>query len=484
MAAGTSGPARSGCGPGTIELNADRADDERIDAGHRQHRRPAGPDRLPPAPAGRQRRARLRPRRRARLPAGHPVRHVPAVRARRVARGAAVALRGDRRVPGIQRDGRGPRWLRSPRSAYAALYGPTVGDQVRLGDTDLWIEVEEDLTVGGEEAVFGGGKSIRESMAQGTHDPSGGRARTPSSPTSWSWTGGASSGPTSASATAGSSRSAGRATPTSPTACTPTCVIGAVDRRDRRRGPDPHRRRDGLHVHLLSPSQLHEALATGITTIVRRRHRPVRGLEGDDGDAGRVAPASRCTARLDACRSTCCCWARATRSAPRRCASRRWPARRATRCTRTGAPPRPPSTPRCGPPTEWGLQVALHSDSLNEAGYVESTLRAIDGRGRSTRSTSRARAAATRRTSCRSPPAARHPRLDEPDAAAHGQHRRRAPRHADGLPPPNPGRPGGPGVRRVADPGDDDRRRGHPARPGRASRSRRRTRRRWAGSAR
>ena len=54
------------------------------------------------------------------------------------------------------------------RAEYAALYGPTVGDQVRLADTDLWIEVEQDLTAGGEEAVFGGGKSIRESMAQGS----------------------------------------------------------------------------------------------------------------------------------------------------------------------------------------------------------------------------------------------------------------------------------------------------------------------------
>src|SRR6185437_543488 len=61
-----------------------------------------------------------------------------------------------------------------PRSEYAALYGPTVGDQVRLGDTDLWIEVEDDLTFGGEEAVFGGGKSIRESMAQGTRTSAGG----------------------------------------------------------------------------------------------------------------------------------------------------------------------------------------------------------------------------------------------------------------------------------------------------------------------
>ena len=38
------------------------------------------------------------------------------------------------------------------RAQYAALTGPTVGDQIRLGNTDLWIEVERDLTVGGDEA--------------------------------------------------------------------------------------------------------------------------------------------------------------------------------------------------------------------------------------------------------------------------------------------------------------------------------------------
>lgn len=54
------------------------------------------------------------------------------------------------------------------RAAYASLYGPTTGDRIRLADTDLWIEVEEDRCFGGEEAVFGGGKSIRESMAQAT----------------------------------------------------------------------------------------------------------------------------------------------------------------------------------------------------------------------------------------------------------------------------------------------------------------------------
>ena len=57
-----------------------------------------------------------------------------------------------------------------PRRAYAEMYGPTVGDRVRLADTDLIIEVERDLTLGaggyGEEVKFGGGKTIRDGMGQ------------------------------------------------------------------------------------------------------------------------------------------------------------------------------------------------------------------------------------------------------------------------------------------------------------------------------
>jgi urease subunit alpha len=58
--------------------------------------------------------------------------------------------------------------MRIGRDRYGALYGPTVGDRLRLADTDLFLEVEQDLCVGGDEAVFGGGKTIRESMLQGT----------------------------------------------------------------------------------------------------------------------------------------------------------------------------------------------------------------------------------------------------------------------------------------------------------------------------
>ncbi len=56
--------------------------------------------------------------------------------------------------------------MKLDRKRYADLYGPTVGDRVRLADTDLFIEVERDCNIYGEEAVFGGGKSIRDGMGQ------------------------------------------------------------------------------------------------------------------------------------------------------------------------------------------------------------------------------------------------------------------------------------------------------------------------------
>src|ERR671921_2368105 len=52
------------------------------------------------------------------------------------------------------------------RIKYANMYGPTTGDKVRLGDTDLVIEIERDHTVYGDESKFGGGKTIRDGMAQ------------------------------------------------------------------------------------------------------------------------------------------------------------------------------------------------------------------------------------------------------------------------------------------------------------------------------
>jgi urease subunit alpha len=67
------------------------------------------------------------------------------------------------------------------RQAYAEMFGPTVGDRVRLADTALMIEVEKDFTLYGEEVKFGGGKVIRDGMGQG--QGSSARWPTRSSPT-------------------------------------------------------------------------------------------------------------------------------------------------------------------------------------------------------------------------------------------------------------------------------------------------------------
>src|SRR5277367_3811697 len=64
------------------------------------------------------------------------------------------------------------------RSSYASMYGPTVGDRIRLADTQLLIRVEEDRTVYGEEVKFGGGKVIRDGMGQSQVSRAGGAVDT------------------------------------------------------------------------------------------------------------------------------------------------------------------------------------------------------------------------------------------------------------------------------------------------------------------
>ena len=55
---------------------------------------------------------------------------------------------------------------------YAMMYGPTVGDKVRLADTNLVVEVEKDYTIYGDEVKFGGGKTIRDGMGQSVNTTS------------------------------------------------------------------------------------------------------------------------------------------------------------------------------------------------------------------------------------------------------------------------------------------------------------------------
>ena len=71
---------------------------------------------------------------------------------------------------------------RISRAAYAEMFGPTIGDKVRLADTELIVEVEQDFTIYGEEVKFGGGKVIRDGMGQ-CRSPAPRAPSTRSSPT-------------------------------------------------------------------------------------------------------------------------------------------------------------------------------------------------------------------------------------------------------------------------------------------------------------
>lgn len=57
------------------------------------------------------------------------------------------------------------------REEYASMYGPTVGDTVRLSTTDLWVKIEHDFTVHGDECTFGGGKTLRDGIGQASGRP-------------------------------------------------------------------------------------------------------------------------------------------------------------------------------------------------------------------------------------------------------------------------------------------------------------------------
>lgn len=263
------------------------------------------------------------------------------------------------------------------RERYAALYGPTVGDQVRLGDTDLWIEVTEDRTAGGEEAVFGGGKSIRESMAQSTRTRAQGALDTViTNAIILDWWGvvradvGLRDGRIVALGRSGN--------PDVADGVHPDLVIGPSTDVISGEGRILTAGAFDAHVHLLSPSQLHEALATGITTVAGGGTGPSEGSKATTvTGTGHLRHILRAldpvpvnvlllgkgnTVNADALAEQALAGAGGYKI------HEDWGATPAALDAALRAA------------QEWGLQVALHSDSLNEAGFVQSTVDAIGGR--------------------------------------------------------------------------------------------------------
>ena len=264
------------------------------------------------------------------------------------------------------------------RAEYAALYGPTVSDQVRLGDTDLWIEIEADYTAGGEEAVFGGGKSIRESMAQGMKTSAEGALDTVITNAivldHWGIV------RADVGIRAGRIVALGRAgNPDIADGVHPDLEIGPGTDVISGEGKILTAGGIDLHVHLLSPSQIHEALATGLTTIAGGGTGPSEGTK-----ATTVTPGpwhlQMMHRSLDAFPMNFLIMSKGNTVSAAALKEQALAGSGGYKVHEDWG-----STPAAidaalKAADDWGLQVALHSDSLNEAGFVASTVAAIGGR--------------------------------------------------------------------------------------------------------
>jgi urease subunit alpha len=352
------------------------------------------------------------------------------------------------------------------RARYAELYGPTVGDRIRLADTDLLIEVTEDRCrgpQGGDEVVFGGGKVIRESMGQARTTRGEG---TPDLVITGAvvldhW------GVVKADVGVRDGRivALGKAgNPDTMDGVHPELVIGPSTEIVAGNGMILTAGGVDCHVHLISPTQIPEALGSGITTWIGGGTGPADGTK-----ATTVTPGAWYVARmlesLDAWPINVALLGKGNTVGGEALREQvlagisgfklheDWGSTPAAidACLRVA--------------DESGIQVAIHTDTLNEAGYVQDTPRRDrragnsrvphGGCGRRPRAGHHHRGRSAARTAV----------VDEPDPPAHREHRRRAPRHAHGLPPPQADRAGGPGVRRVAHPAVDDRSRGPAPRP-------------------
>ncbi len=268
--------------------------------------------------------------------------------------------------------------VRISRAEYAALYGPTTGDQIRLGDTDLWIEVEQDLTAGGEEAVFGGGKSIRESMAQGSTTRAQGAPDTVITNVvvldHW--------GIVRADVGIRDGRivALGRAgNPDIADGVHPELRIGPST--DIISGEGKILTAGGFdsHVHLLSPSQVAEALATGLTTLAGGGTGPSEGSK-----ATTVTPGSwhlrQVHRALDPLPVNVLLLGKGNTVSVDGLAEQALAGAGGYKLHEDWGSSPAAIDAALTAAERWGLQVALHSDSLNETGYVQSTIDAIAGR--------------------------------------------------------------------------------------------------------
>ncbi|MGY3556276.1 urease subunit alpha [Williamsia sp. R60] len=269
------------------------------------------------------------------------------------------------------------------RARYADLFGPTVGDRIRLADTNLLIEVTEDRSGGpglaGEEAVFGGGKVIRESMGQGR------ATRADGSPDTiitgvvvldhWGIIKadlGIRDGRIVALGKAGN--------PDTMDGVHPDLVIGPSTEIVAGNGKIVTAGGIDCHVHFICPQIMDEALGNGITTLIGGGTGPAEGSKATTVTPGAWHLASMLQATDHWPMNIALLGKGNTVSADSMREQLRAGASGFKLHEDWGSTPA--AIDAClRIADESGVQVALHSDTLNEAGFVEQTLGAIAGRG-------------------------------------------------------------------------------------------------------
>jgi urease subunit alpha len=268
------------------------------------------------------------------------------------------------------------------RARYAALFGPTTGDRIRLADTDLFIEITEDRSGGpglaGDEAVFGGGKVLRESMGQSRATRAEGAPDTViTGAVIIDYWGiikadiGIRDGRITAIGKAGN--------PDIMSGVHPDLVVGPSTEVIAGNGRIVSAGAIDCHVHLICPQIMEEALGGGITTIVAGGTGPAEGSK-----ATTVTPGSWHLARMLEALDTWPLNVALLGKGNTVSAESMWEQ------LRGGAAgfklhedwgTTPAAIDAClTVADEAGVQVNLHSDTLNEAGFVEDTLAAINGR--------------------------------------------------------------------------------------------------------
>lgn len=269
------------------------------------------------------------------------------------------------------------------RARYAALFGPTTGDRIRLADTDLFIEITEDRSGGpglaGDEAVFGGGKVLRESMGQSRATRADGAPDTVITGAviidHWGIIKadiGIRDGRIAAIGKAGN--------PDIMTGVHPDLVVGPSTEVIAGNGRILTAGAIDCHVHLICPQIMEEALGGGITTIVAGGTGPAEGSK-----ATTVTPGSWHLARmlesLDSWPLNVALLGKGnTVSAEAMWEQLRGGAAGFKLHEDWGTTPA--AIDACLTVAEAaGVQVNIHTDTLNEAGFVEDTLAAIKGRG-------------------------------------------------------------------------------------------------------